>query len=309
MMQCTDIHDRFLFRLITKKAVLYTEMITTGAILHGDCIKQLKFNSSVEHPVAIQLGGSNPEELSRCTKICSDMGYDEINLNVGCPSNRVQKGLFGACLMQDPQLLSECILAMQESTMLPVTVKCRIGINNEDKYEYLENFVNKIINDKMTTLIIHARVAILNGLSPRQNRQIPPLKYENVYKLKNSFPDLEVVINGGIRNLNECLNHLKEVDGVMLGRAAYDNPMITSNVDSILFNANDSFRSRKEILKIYLEYCLQQNENGHPFSKTLKHIFGMNKGMNNAKKYRRLLLDTIQTNNLKNNIDNLISMV
>ena len=309
MMQCTDIHDRFLFRLITKKAVLYTEMITTGAILHGDCIKQLKFNSSVEHPVAIQLGGSNPEELSRCTKICSDMGYDEINLNVGCPSNRVQKGLFGACLMQDPHLLSECISAMQESTKVPVTVKCRIGINNEDKYEYLENFVNKIINDKMATLIIHARVAILNGLSPRQNRQIPPLKYENVYKLKNSFPDLEVVINGGIQNLNECLNHLKEVDGVMLGRAAYDNPMITSNVDSMLFNANDSFRNRKEILKIYLEYCLQQNENGHPYSKTLKHVFGMNKGMINAKKYRRLLLDSIQTNNLKNNIDDLISMV
>ena len=309
MMQCTDIHDRFLFRLITKKAVLYTEMITTGAIIHGDCIEKLKFNSTVEHPVAIQLGGSNPDELSRCTKICSDMGYDEINLNVGCPSNRVQKGLFGACLMQDPHLLSECISAMQESTMVPVTVKCRIGINNEDKYEYLENFVNKIINGKIETLIVHARVAILNGLSPRQNRHIPPLKYENVYNLKNSFPDLEVVINGGIQNLNECLNHLKEVDGVMLGRAAYDNPMITSNVDSMLFNTNDSFRNRKEILKIYLEYCLQQNENGHPYSKTLKHVFGMNKGMINAKKYRRLLLGTMQRNNLKNNIDDLISMV
>jgi len=309
MMQCTDIHDRFLFRLITKKAVLYTEMITTGAIIHGDCIEKLKFNSTVEHPVAIQLGGSNPDELSRCTKICSDMGYDEINLNVGCPSNRVQKGLFGACLMQDPHLLSECISAMQESTNVPVTVKCRIGINNEDNYEYLENFVKKIINGKIETLIVHARVAILNGLSPRQNRQIPPLKYENVYKLKNSFPDLEVVINGGIQNLNECLNHLKEVDGVMLGRAAYDNPMITSNVDSMLFNANDSFRNRKEILKIYLEYCLQQNENGHPYSKTLKHVFGMNKGMINAKKYRRLLLGTMQRNNLKNNIDDLISMV
>jgi len=309
MMQCTDIHDRFLFRLITKKAVLYTEMITTGAIIHGDCIEKLKFNSTVEHPVAIQLGGSNPDELSRCTKICSDMGYDEINLNVGCPSNRVQKGLFGACLMQDPHLLSECISAMQESTNVPVTVKCRIGINNEDNYEYLENFVKKIINGKIETLIVHARVAILNGLSPRQNRQIPPLKYENVYKLKNSFPDLEVVINGGIQNLNECLNHLKEVDGVMLGRAAYDNPMITSNVDSMLFNANDSFRNRKEILKIYLEYCLQQNENGHPYSKTLKHVFGMNKGMIHAKKYRRLLLGTMQRNNLKNNIDDLISMV
>mgnify|MGYP005722192751 FL=1 len=181
MMQCTDIHDRFLFRLITKKAFLYTEMVTTGAIIHGRCYEQLKFNNDIEHPVAVQLGGSDPHELAECAKICSSLGYDEINLNIGCPSERVQKGSFGACLMQDPELVKDCIVAMQEVTTTPVTVKCRIGVNDRDDIDFLNNFVSKILTPSLKTLIVHARVAILKGLTPRQNRQIPPLKYDNVY--------------------------------------------------------------------------------------------------------------------------------
>ncbi|MBT3954225.1 MAG: tRNA dihydrouridine(20/20a) synthase DusA, partial [Rhodobacterales bacterium] len=236
MMQCTDIHDRYLFRLITKKSILYTEMVTTGAIIYGECIEQLRFNDSIEHPVAVQLGGSDPKDLATCAKLCDEMGYDEINLNVGCPSERVQKGAFGACLMKEPILVAECIEAMQEVTDLPVTVKCRIGVDNNDDYQFLRSFTEAIMNPLMKTLIVHARVAILKGLSPRQNRNVPPLKYDHVYQLKKDFPNLEIVINGGIQNIEESIQHLKEVDGVMLGRSAYDNPMITSQVDELIFN-------------------------------------------------------------------------
>ena len=256
MMQCTDIHDRFLFRLISKKAFLYTEMVTTGAIIHGKCIEQLNFNSEIEHPVAIQLGGSDPVDLAKCSRICSSLGYDEINLNVGCPSERVQKGSFGACLMQDPELVKDCILAMQEVTSIPITIKCRIGVNERDDINFLNEFVAKILNPNLKTIIVHARVAILKGLTPRQNRQIPPLKYENVYQLKREFPELEVVINGGIKDVDESLEHLNEVDGVMLGRSAYDNPMIVSNVDSKIFNQVDLGNNRQTVLREYLQYCL-----------------------------------------------------
>ena len=187
MMQCTDIHDRYLFRLITKQSILYTEMVTTGAIIHGECLEQLRFNESIEHPIAVQLGGSNPTDLAICSKICDEMGFDEINLNVGCPSERVQKGAFGACLMMEPALVAECILAMQESTNLPITIKCRIGVDDHDSYQFLRNFTESIKNPLMKTLIVHARVAILKGLSPRQNRSIPPLKYEHVYQLKKDL--------------------------------------------------------------------------------------------------------------------------
>ena len=219
MMQCTDIHDRFLFRLITKKAFLYTEMVTTGAIIHGRCLEQLSFNNDIEHPVAVQLGGSDPGDLAECSKICATLGYDEINLNIGCPSERVQKGSFGACLMEDPELVKECLEAMQEVSSTPITVKCRIGINERDDKDFLIQFVSKILNPNLKTIIVHARVAILKGLTPRQNRQIPPLKYDNVYQLKKEFPDLDIVINGGILDVNESLKHLEKVDGVMLGRS------------------------------------------------------------------------------------------
>ena len=309
MMQCTDIHDRYLFRLITKKSILYTEMVTTGAIIHGECIEQLRFNDLVEHPVAVQLGGSDPKDLAACAKICDAMGYDEINLNVGCPSERVQKGAFGACLMKEPTLVSECIEAMQEVTTLPVTVKCRIGVDDNDDYEFLHNFTESIMNPLMQTLIVHARVAILKGLSPRQNRSVPPLKYDHVYQLKKDFPNLEIVINGGIQNINESIQHLNEVDGVMLGRSAYDNPMITSQVDELIFNASPQICDRKKILNSYLLYCLEQNGLGHSYSRTLKHVFGINKGMPHARKYRKLILETMQQNNLQNNLEDLVSLV
>ena len=309
MMQCTDIHDRYLFRLITKKAFLYTEMVTTGAIIHGGCVDQLNFNKEIEHPVAVQLGGSDPCELAECSKICGSLGYDEINLNIGCPSERVQKGSFGACLMQEPELVKDCIEAMQEATSTPITIKCRIGVNERDDIDFLNNFVNQIVNPKLKTIIVHARVAILKGLTPRQNRQIPPLKYQNVYQLKKEFPDLEIVINGGIKDVNDSIQHLEQVDGVMLGRSPYDNPMIVSNVDSTIFDEVDIGDDRKSILKKYIEYCLIQADLGHPLSRTLKHIFGLNRGLKNAKAYRSLILQTMQRNNLEATEQDLISMV
>ncbi len=309
MMQCTDIHDRFLFRLITKKAFLYTEMVTTGAIIHGGCLDQLNFNNEIEHPIAVQLGGSDPSDLAECTKICSSLGYDEINLNIGCPSERVQKGSFGACLMLEPELVKDCIEAMQEVTTTPITVKCRIGVNERDDIDFLNNFVSKIVNPKLKTIIVHARVAMLKGLTPRQNRQIPPLKYGNVYQLKKEFPELEVVINGGIKDVEDSIEHLEQVDGVMLGRSPYDSPMIVSNVDSTIFNEVDIGENRKSILNKYLQYCLLQSDLGHPLSRTLKHIFGLNRGLKNAKAYRLLILETMQKDNLEVTQQDLISMV
>ena len=309
MMQCTDIHDRYLFRLITKKAFLYTEMVTTGAIIHGRCFNQLNFNNEIEHPVAIQLGGSDPNDLSECAKICAELGYDEINLNVGCPSERVQKGSFGACLMEDPELVNDCIQAMQEVVSIPITVKCRIGINERDDIDFLNHFVSKILNPNLKTLIVHARVAILKGLTPRQNRQIPPLKYENVYQLVDEFPDLEIILNGGIKDIEDSIKHLKKVHGVMLGRSPYDNPMIVSNVDSRIFNESDIGNDRKTILRQYLDYCLDQAHQGQPYSRTLKHVFGLNRGLTNAKSFRSLILKTIQEKNLEVTKDELISMV
>jgi tRNA-dihydrouridine synthase A len=284
-------------------------MVTTGAIIHGNCTEQLRFNDLIEHPIAVQLGGSDPQHLAICAKICDEMGYDEINLNVGCPSERVQKGAFGACLMKEPILVSECIKAMQEATSLPITVKCRIGVDENDSYEFLQNFTESITNPKMRTLIVHARIAILKGLSPRQNRSVPPLKYENVYQLKKDFPNLEIVINGGIQNLDESVQHLNKVDGVMLGRSAYDNPMITSQVDELIFNSKPKTCERQKILKDYLLYCLEQNDLGHTYSRTLKHVFGINKGMPHARKYRKLILETMQQNNLQNNLEDLVSLV
>ena len=284
-------------------------MVTTGAIIHGECIEQLRFNDLVEHPVAVQLGGSDPEDLATCAKICDEMGYDEINLNVGCPSERVQKGAFGACLMKEPKLVAECIEAMQEVTNLPVTVKCRIGVDDNDDYKFLHHFTESIMNPLMKTLIVHARVAILKGLSPRQNRSVPPLKYDHVYQLKRDFPNLEIVINGGIQNIDESIQHLNEVDGVMLGRSAYDNPMITSQVDELIFNTAPQICDRKKILNSYLLYCLEQSDLGHTYSRTLKHVFGINKGMPHARKYRKLILETMQQNNLQNNLEDLVSLV
>ena len=307
MMQCTDIHDRFLMRLITKKSFLYTEMVTTGAIIHGNATHQLEFNKSIESPVALQLGGSNPDELAKCSEIAESMGYDEINLNLGCPSERVQKGSFGAFLMIEPKLVQRCLNAMKQSVSIPVTAKCRTGIDKIEDYDFLRSFVEGIANQNIATIIIHARNAILKGLSPRQNRTIPPLKYNYVYRIKEDFPELEIIINGGIDSLTEAKNHLYKVDGVMLGRAPYDNPMMLGDVDSEIFGEPKKQILRIDILKEYLNYLKELDDPNIRLNQVLKHIYGLNKGLRNARKYRHEINQIMKEGNLSGSFERLSS--
>ena len=307
MMQCTDIHDRFLMRLITKKSFLYTEMVTTGAIIHGNATHQLEFNKSIESPVALQLGGSNPDELAKCSEIAESMGYDEINLNLGCPSERVQKGSFGACLMIEPKLVQRCLNAMKQSVSIPVTAKCRTGIDKIEDYDFLRSFVEGIANQNITTIIIHARNAILKGLSPKQNRTIPPLKYNYVYRIKEDFPELEIIINGGIDSLTEAKDHLQKVDGVMLGRAPYDNPMMLDDVDSEIFGEPKKQILRLDILKEYLTYLEELDDPKIRLNQVLKHIYGLNKGLKNARKYRYEINQIMKEGNLSGSFERLSS--
>ena len=307
MMQCTDIHDRYLMRLITKKSFLYTEMVTTGAIIHGNATHQLDFNKSIESPVALQLGGSNPDELAKCSEIAESMGYDEINLNLGCPSERVQKGSFGACLMIEPKLVQRCLNAMKQSVSIPVTAKCRTGIDKIEDYDFLQSFVEGIANQNIATIIIHARNAILKGLSPRQNRTIPPLKYDYVYRIKEDFPELEIIINGGINSLIEAKDHLQNVDGVMLGRAPYDNPMLLDDVDSEIFGEPKKQISRLDILKEYLTYLEELDDPKIRLNQVLKHIYGLNKGLKNARKYRYEINQIMKEGNLSGSFERLSS--
>ena len=307
MMQCTDIHDRYLMRLITKKSFLYTEMVTTGAIIHGNATHQLEFNKSIESPVALQLGGSNPDELAKCSEIAESMGYDEINLNLGCPSERVQKGSFGACLMIEPNLVQRCLNAMKQSVSIPVTAKCRTGIDKIEDYDFLQSFVEGIANQNIATIIIHARNAILKGLSPRQNRTIPPLKYDYVYRIKEDFPDLEIIINGGINSLTEAKDHLQNVDGVMLGRAPYDNPMMLDDVDSEIFGEPKKQILRLDILKEYLTYLEELDDPKIRLNQVLKHIYGLNKGLKNARKYRYEINQIMKEGNLSGSFERLSS--
>lgn len=244
MMQYTDMHDRYLLRLISKKVYLYTEMVTTGAILYGKCFHQLEYNPQ-EHPVAVQLGGSDIKDLVECAKISEDYGYDEINLNVGCPSDRVQKGRFGACLMLEPDHVADCLSSMQDNVSVPVSIKCRLGVDDHVDYEFLYNFVNIIRESGINNFVIHARNGILKGLSPRQNRHIPPLKYDYVYKLKKDFPSLNIIINGGIKSIDETKQHLEHVDGVMIGRAAYENPFLIKDIDSEIYGLEYIKKSKK----------------------------------------------------------------
>ena len=297
MMQYTDMHDRYLLRLISKNIFLYTEMIATGSLIHGKCFDQLLFNKE-EHPVGIQLGGSNVNDLIECSKRSEQEGYDEINLNVGCPSDRVQKGRFGACLMLEPELVSECLFNMQKAVKIPVSIKCRLGIDDNESYDFLYNFISVVKESEINTFIIHARNGILKGLSPRQNRNVPPLKYDYVYKLKNDFPDLEIIINGGIKTIDDSRNHLMHVDGVMIGRAAYDNPFILSDLDSIFYNEQPIRKSKKQILNSYLEYVERQIKNGHNLSRMMKHLFGLSRGDKNAKSFRIKILEAIKNNTL-----------
>jgi tRNA-dihydrouridine synthase A len=297
MMQYTDMHDRYLLRLISKKVFLYTEMVTTGAILYGKCFHQLEFNKE-EHPVAIQLGGSDIDDLVESSKIAEDYGYDEINLNVGCPSDRVQKGRFGACLMLEPDHVAECLNAMHTNVKVPVTIKCRLGVDNHEDYEFLYNFVNIVQNAGIKHFIIHARNGILKGLSPRQNRHIPPLKYDYVYQLKKDFPNLNITINGGIKTIDECKEHLKYVDGVMIGRAAYENPFLIKDIDTELYGVESNVNSKKSILNEYLDYVEERLREGHDLSRMMKHLFGLSRGDKFAKTFRIKILEVIKKESL-----------
>ena len=297
MMQYTDMHDRYLLRLISKKVFLYTEMVTTGAILYGKCFHQLEFNKE-EHPVAIQLGGSDVNDLVKSAKIAEDYGYDEINLNVGCPSDRVQKGRFGACLMLEPEHVAECLNAMQTNVKVPVTIKCRLGVDHHEDYEFLYNFVNIVQDAGIKHFIIHARNGILKGLSPRQNRHIPPLKYDYVYQLKKDFSNLNITINGGIKTIDECKDHLKYVDGVMIGRAAYENPFLIKDIDTELYGIESNINSKKSILNQYLDYVEDKLQEGHDLTRMMKHLFGLSRGDKFAKTFRIKILEVIKKESL-----------
>ena len=308
MMQYTDMHDRFLLRLISKNIYLYTEMISTGSIIFGNCLEQFNFNNE-EHPVAVQLGGSNPNHLGECAKTAESYGYDEINLNVGCPSERVQKGRFGACLMLEPELVAECVTEMSKSVEIPITIKCRLGIDDREDYEFLTNFVEIVKSSGVSTFIIHARNGLLKGLSPRQNRNIPPLKYDYVYRLKQDNEDLNIIINGGIKDLDEAKKHLLHVDGVMIGRASYDNPFMLSKVDELFFNQPINNKKKVDILNEYLDYVTVMKAKGYDLSRMLKHLFGLSKGDTHARAFRRKVHQSILDGDIVKSREQLVELL
>jgi tRNA-dihydrouridine synthase A len=288
MLDWTDRHERYFLRLLSRHALLYTEMITTGALIYGDRQRYLAFNQE-EHPVALQLGGSDPQEMATCAQMVEDAGYDEININVGCPSDRVQRGRFGACLMADPNLIAECVAAMRERVTIPVTVKNRIGIDEQDDYVHLQQFITTVAAAGCETFIIHARKAWLQGLSPKENRDVPPLRYDIVYQLKRDFPELTIIINGGIKDLNACDEHLQHVDGVMLGREIYHNPYLLAQVDQRFYQDPHAILSRKAILTAFCDYMESQIAQGVYLKHMSRHILGLFQGVAGAKAWRRLL--------------------
>jgi tRNA-dihydrouridine synthase A len=289
MMDCSDRHSRFFLRLFSANILLYTEMVTAAAIVHGDRDRLLGF-SAQEHPLAVQLGGSDPETLYRAAQVCHDYGYDEINLNCGCPSDRVQSGSFGACLMKQPPLVSECVSALKSASPLPVTVKHRTGVDQQEDYDIFAGFAAAQIEAGAAALIVHARNAWLQGLSPKQNREIPPLKYDWVYRLKQDFPDQPIIVNGGIRTLDACLEHLQQVDGVMLGREPYNNPYLLHDVDRVVFGCRQSAApGRREMLQRYYPYIEQQLESGISLMRVARHLLGLFNGQPNARRWRRYL--------------------
>ncbi|WP_256435645.1 tRNA dihydrouridine(20/20a) synthase DusA [Aliikangiella sp. G2MR2-5] len=288
MMEWTDRHDRYFLRQISRHTLLYTEMVTTGAILHGDAERFLRFHPE-EHPLAAQLGGSDPIALAESARICSEYGYDEINLNVGCPSDRVQSGKIGACLMAEPRLVAECVKAMKESVSLPVTLKHRIGIDDLDSYQFLTDFVGINAEAGCNTFIVHARKAILSGLSPKQNREIPPLDYPRVYQLKKDFPHLEIIINGGITTLEQAKSHLSNVDGVMIGREAYHNPFILADVDHLFYQSESSKQTRYEVVEKLRPYIEQELASGTRLQHISRHLLGLFHGQPRGKRWRRYL--------------------
>ncbi len=288
MMDWTDRHCRFFLRLLTRRTLLYTEMVTTGAVIHGDREHLLGFEKA-EHPVAVQLGGSDPAELAEAACIAESFGYDEINLNVGCPSDRVQSGRFGACLMREPGLVADCVAAMGKAVSVPVTVKCRIGVDDQDPVETLPCFVEAMAQAGCRTVIIHARKAWLEGLSPKDNRTIPPLDYGLVHTIKSAFPDLEIILNGGVRTLDEALAHTGKVDGAMIGRGAYETPYMLARADRLIFGEPALERSRAETVRLMMEYCTRHLERGGRLHQVTRHMLGLYQGVPGARIWRRML--------------------
>jgi tRNA-dihydrouridine synthase A len=294
MMEWTDRHCRFFHRLLTRRALLYTEMLTTGAVLHGDRTRLLRFDPA-EHPLALQLGGSDPHALAKCARIGADAGFGEINLNVGCPSDRVQDGRFGACLMAEPVLVGDCVAAMKAAVPVPVTVKCRIGIDDQDTEQALETFAQAVEQAGADALIVHARKAWLKGLSPKENREVPPLDYERVYRLKTAHPRLTVVLNGGVGSVEEALAHLERVDGVMMGRAAYQEPWRLIAVDSLFFGEDTPVASPKEAAKMLVPYIERELAQGTRLHTITRHLHGLFRAVPGARAFRRRLAGAATT--------------
>ena len=288
MMEWTDRHCRFFHRLLSSRALIYTEMITAGAVLHGDRSRLLAFDPS-EHPVALQLGGSDPRELARCARIAEQLGYDEVNLNVGCPSDRVQLGRFGACLMAEPDLVGDCVVAMKSAVAIPVTVKCRIGIDEQDPEEALEALTRALLPAGVDALIVHARKAWLAGLSPRENRDLPPLDYDRVHRLKAAHLKLPVVLNGGVTSIAQAAAQLGHVDGVMMGRAAYQDPWLLAAVDPLLFATAAPFNSPKAVAEAMIPYIERELRSGIRLHAITRHMLGLFRGMPGARAFRRYL--------------------
>lgn len=288
MLDWTDRHCRYFHRLLTRHALLYTEMVTTGALLHGDPERFLRYNAE-EHPLALQLGGSDPDDLALCTQMAEDYGYDEVNLNVGCPSDRVQNGRFGACLMAESQLVADCVAAMQAKVTIPVTVKTRIGIDDKDSYEELLSFIDTVANAGCNTFIIHARKAWLSGLSPKENREIPPLRYDVVQRLKRERPQLQLILNGGIADLQQAKQQFSDLDGLMVGREAYHNPYCLASVDSLFYADDRPPLSRLQTVDALLPYIETQLRQGVRLHSITRHILGLFHGVPGARGWRRHL--------------------
>lgn len=287
MLDWTDRHCRYFHRLMTKNTLLYTEMVTTGAIIHSKADHLL--HNQEEHPVSLQLGGSNPLDLAICAKKAAERGYDEINLNVGCPSDRVQSGKFGACLMAEPELVADCVKAMQDVVDIPVTVKTRIGIDEQDSYEFLQTFIETVAATGCNDFTLHARKAWLSGLSPKENREIPELNYQRVYDIKKDYPNLFIAINGGVKTLAETQTHLDNLDGVMMGREAYHNPYLLNQVDEVVYGAEASTKSRHEIAEMMLPYIERHLSNGGSLTHIYRHMLGLFLGQPGARAWKRYL--------------------
>jgi tRNA-dihydrouridine synthase A len=291
MMDWTDRHCRYFHRLLSSQVLLYTEMVTTGALMHGDVPRHLR-HSAEEHPVALQLGGSEPADLAHCAKLGEQWGYDEINLNCGCPSERVQRGAFGACLMAEPQLVAQCVKAMVDVVQVPVTVKHRIGIDKTESYDFVRDFVGTVSQAGCQAFIVHARNAWLKGLSPKENRQVPPLRHDWAYRLKRDFPQLTIVINGGVTSNNQIAAHLQHLDGAMLGREAYHNPWWLSSWDATFYAAGSSALTREQVEHKMCDYMNRETaEHGTPWPTVARHMLGLRHGLPGARKWRQVWSD------------------